>query len=148
MYMPMHMQIKILTTRFYYLIVCFFQDKCLFLCYYYTDGCHRLSKSSILILEAIDSTQKLKGFLLSWVFQTFKGYICIQDTILKKTSNAKSISFRNNCSGMNEETRCITKERKMVKNEWKNDDSDFLGVLYSIYKKLGQSFFHTYLLTC
>ena len=49
---------------------------------------------------------------------------------------------------MNEETHCITKEGKMVKNEWKNDDSDFLGVLYSIYKKLGQSFFHTYLLTC
>ena len=33
-------------------------------------------------------------------------------------------------------------------NEWGNDDSDILQPLYSVYKKIGQFFFHTYLLTC
>ena len=41
---------------------------------------------------------------------------------------------------MNEEIRCITNEGKTARNEWENDDSDFLGVLYSVYKKLGQFF--------
>ena len=34
------------------------------------------------------------------------------------------------------------------KIEWEIDDPDFLGALYSIYKKLGHFFFHTYSLTC
>ena len=29
----------------------------------------------------------------------------------------------------------------MAKNEWENDDSDFLWALYSLYKKIGQFFF-------
>ena len=33
---------------------------------------------------------------------------------------------------------------KMTKNEWENDDSDFLQALYRVYKKLRQFFFHTY----
>ena len=37
---------------------------------------------------------------------------------------------------MNEEICCITNEGKMVKNEWENDDSDFLLDLYSVYKKI------------
>ena len=41
---------------------------------------------------------------------------------------------------MNEEIRCITIERNMARNEWENDDSDFLRALYSVYKKLGQFF--------
>ena len=45
---------------------------------------------------------------------------------------------------MNEEIRCITNEWKAAKNEWENDDSDFLLVLYSVYKKSGQFFFHTF----
>ena len=45
---------------------------------------------------------------------------------------------------MNEEIRCITNEGKMAKNEWEND-SNFLPVLYILYKKLGQFFFHTLL---
>ena len=49
---------------------------------------------------------------------------------------------------MNEEISCITNEGKAAKNEWENDDSDFLLALYSVCKKLGQFFFHTYLLTC
>ena len=49
---------------------------------------------------------------------------------------------------MNKEIRCITNERKAAKNEWENDDSDFLVVLYSVYKKLGQFFRRTYSLTC
>ena len=35
----------------------------------------------------------------------------------------------------------ITKEKK-AKNEWENDDYDFLAALQSIYKKLGQFIFH------
>ena len=34
---------------------------------------------------------------------------------------------------MNEEICCITIERKVAKNEWENDDSDFLLALYSVY---------------
>ena len=46
---------------------------------------------------------------------------------------------------MNEEICCIINEGKTAKNEWENDDSDFLPALYSVYKKLGQFFFHTLL---
>ena len=31
---------------------------------------------------------------------------------------------------------------QMVKNDWANDDSDFLLALYTVYKKLRQFFFH------
>ena len=37
---------------------------------------------------------------------------------------------------MNEEIRCITNEGGTAKNEWENDDSDFLRTLYSVYKKI------------
>ena len=37
---------------------------------------------------------------------------------------------------MNEEIRCITNEGKAVRNEWENDDSDFLRALYCVYKKI------------
>ena len=37
---------------------------------------------------------------------------------------------------MNEEICCITNEGKTAKNEWENDDSDFLRALYSVYKKI------------
>ena len=49
---------------------------------------------------------------------------------------------------MNEEIRYITNEGKAAKNEWENDDSDFLQALYSGHKKLGQFVFHTYSITC
>ena len=38
---------------------------------------------------------------------------------------------------MIEEICCITYKGKTAKNEWENDDSDFLLDLYSVYKKLG-----------
>ena len=44
---------------------------------------------------------------------------------------------------MNEEICCITNEEKMARNEWENDDSDFLSALYSVYKKIRTFFFHT-----
>ena len=44
---------------------------------------------------------------------------------------------------MNEEIHCITNKRKTTKKEWENDDSDFLRVLYSVYKRSGQFFFDT-----
>ena len=49
---------------------------------------------------------------------------------------------------MNEEIRCITNKGKTAKNEWENDDCDFLRALYSVYIKLGDLFFNTSLLTC
>ena len=51
---------------------------------------------------------------------------------------------------MNEEIRCITNEGKTAtneaRNEWENNNSDFLQALYSVYKKLGQFFSILYLL--
>ena len=60
---------------------------------------------------------------------------------------------------MNEEIRQITNERRTAKNEWQSDYFlralykmmtlyDFLRALFSVYQKLGQFFYHTYLLTC
>ena len=46
---------------------------------------------------------------------------------------------------MNEEIRCITNEEKTARNEWENDDSDFLPALYSVFKKIRTIFFHTLL---
>ena len=46
---------------------------------------------------------------------------------------------------MNEEIHCITNKGKTAKNEWENDDPDFLLALYSVNKKLGQFFFRTLL---
>ena len=42
---------------------------------------------------------------------------------------------------MSEEICCVTNKREAAKNEWENDDSDFLRALFSVYKKLGQFFF-------
>ena len=44
---------------------------------------------------------------------------------------------------MNEEIRRITNEGKTARNEWENDESDFLGTLYSVYKKLRAIFQYT-----
>ena len=41
---------------------------------------------------------------------------------------------------MNEEICCITNEGKMTRNEWENDDSNFLQALYSAYKN--QTFYN------
>ena len=50
---------------------------------------------------------------------------------------------------MNEEIQCkAPKQGKAPKNEWENDESDFLRALCSVYKKLGQFSFHAYLITC
>ena len=50
---------------------------------------------------------------------------------------------------MNEEICCINNKGKMDKNVWENNDSNFFSRLIQCkYKKLGQTFFHTYLLTC
>ena len=46
---------------------------------------------------------------------------------------------------MNEEICCITNEGKTARNEWENDDSNFLRALYSVYKKIRTIFFHTLL---
>ena len=41
---------------------------------------------------------------------------------------------------MNEEICCITNEGKTARNEWENDDSNFLWALYSVYKKKSGQF--------
>ena len=46
---------------------------------------------------------------------------------------------------MIEEIRCITNEGKKARNEWENDDSNFLQTLYSVYKKIRTIFFHNLL---
>ena len=46
---------------------------------------------------------------------------------------------------MNEEIRWITNEGETARNEWGNDDSDFLRALYSVYKKIRTIFVHTLL---
>ena len=46
---------------------------------------------------------------------------------------------------MNEEIRCITNEGRMARNEWENDDSNFLRALCSVYKKIRTVFSHTLL---
>ena len=43
---------------------------------------------------------------------------------------------------MNEEIHCITNEEKTARNEWKNDDIDFLPALHSVYKTIWGIFFH------
>ena len=37
---------------------------------------------------------------------------------------------------MNEKICCITNEGETTRNEWENDDYDFLRALYSVYKKI------------
>ena len=45
---------------------------------------------------------------------------------------------------MNEGICCITNEGpRIAKNEWENDDPNFLPALYIVCKTLGQFFFHT-----
>ena len=46
---------------------------------------------------------------------------------------------------MNEETHCISNKEKTTKDECENDDLDILLALCSVYKRLGQFFFHTLL---
>ena len=42
----------------------------------------------------------------------------------------------------------LTKGKNPATNEWENDNLEILRALYSVHKKLGQFFFHIYLLTC
>ena len=39
---------------------------------------------------------------------------------------------------MNKEIVALLKNKNEAKNEWENDDSDFLQVLYRVYKKIWQ----------
>ena len=39
---------------------------------------------------------------------------------------------------MNKEIVVLLKNKNEAKNEWENDDSDFLQVLYRVYKKIWQ----------
>ena len=76
-----------------------------------------------------------KGFLLSPAYKHLKGSLQIEHQIEENQQHIRSF-FQ------------ITNEGKTAKNQWENDDSDFLEALYNVYKKLGQFFFQTYFLTC
>ena len=39
---------------------------------------------------------------------------------------------------MNKEIVALLKNKNKAKNEWENDDSDFLQVLYRVYTKIWQ----------
>ena len=39
---------------------------------------------------------------------------------------------------MNKEIVALSKNKNEAKNEWENDDSDFLQVLYRVYTKIWQ----------
>ena len=39
---------------------------------------------------------------------------------------------------MNKEIIALLKNKNKAKNEWENDDSDFLQVLYRVYTKIWQ----------
>ena len=41
---------------------------------------------------------------------------------------------------------CITNKEKAPKNEWENDDCDFLRALYSAYKNIPANFFQYFLM--
>ena len=46
---------------------------------------------------------------------------------------------------MDEEIRCNTNVGKTARNEWDNNDSNFLRALHSVYKKIRTIFFYTLL---
>ena len=48
---------------------------------------------------------------------------------------------------MNEEIHCIIHEGKIAKNEWENDDADFL-MLQTVHMNTVYKNDYTYLLTC
>ena len=56
----------------------------------------------------------------------------------RKLATCKQVFFpKQACWLMSEEIHCITNKEKTAKNEWENDDWDFLGALNSVYKRLG-----------
>ena len=59
----------------------------------------------------------------------------------RKPARHKSFFKKQPCL-KNEEIYCIS-NKGTAKIEWENDDNDFLWAWYSVYKKLGQFFFHT-----
>ena len=48
---------------------------------------------------------------------------------------------------MNEEIHYLNNKRKVAKNEWETDGSEFYQALCCVYKELGQFFSHAYSLT-
>ena len=86
---------------------------------------------SILILKTVDSTKKVNKFSSQFSLQAFKGYICIykkqrEHPIKENQQRVSSFSQNKPFERVNEEICCISNKEKAAKNEWENDDSDFL----------------------
>ena len=136
----------------------FDQDKCLFSCYYYTDGWHWLLNWNYANTYFDSESYRFyieikKGFLLSSVHKHLKGIFEYRARDCRKPVARKQ--FLKNKPVKEWIKKFIGLLRKKnAWNEWmneyerENDDSDVLGALYSTYQKLGQFFFHTYSLTC
>ena len=92
-------------------------------------GCIQIYFNSIQILIR---TKKYSGLISAYRAPNWR-----------KPAISQHFKKKKNLFRLNEEIRCITIEGKTAKNEWENDDSDFLPALYNLYKKLGQFFFHT-----
>ena len=60
-----------------------------------------------------------------------KGIFAYRAPGWRKLATCKHFFFKTNL--FNEEINCTTNEGKTAKNEWENDDPDFLQALHSIY---------------
>ena len=151
------MQIKLLTTHFYYMISYLIKISA------YTHVTFKQTELSliikvilmkILILKAIDSAQKPKSFSSQFSLRAFKRYICIykERKEHKTEENRQPVNNFSKTNLFREWMKKFTalwtkKKEKMTINESKNDDSDILQALYSVYKKIRTILF-PYLLIC
>ena len=89
-----------------------------------------------------------KGFLLSPGYKDLKGIINILEMKRapdwRKPAMYKKLFLKKNLfkEWMKKFVALLIK-KKTAKNEWENDDSDFLQALYSVYKKIRTIFFFT-----
>ena len=113
----------------------------------YTHTRAKVTLISILILKAIDSTQKSKRFSSQSSLEAFKGYISIQGTPIKKQAHVSSFDFKTSLlkERMKIFVALLTKEKIL---NGKMMTLDFFRALYNVYRNQDDCFFHTYLLTC
>ena len=124
----------------------FYQYMCLFSCYHcYIAACHWLLNWSY--IKYFDSEsywfyiEIKKVFFFIW-----RVYFHIGHSIEENQQHVSSV-FKTNYfkEWMKKFVALLTKEKRLRMNG--KMMTDFLQAFYSVYKKLGQFFFHTYLLT-
>ena len=98
----------------------------LFLCYYYTDGCHWLLNQSY-VCNYFDSEsysfciEIKRNFLLSPVQKHLKSIFAYRTPNWRKPATLTQFFPKQSCLKI-EEMCCIASKRKTAKNEWENDD--------------------------